>query len=259
MQRPKGFTLIELLVVIAIVALLVTLLMPTLQRAKELANRTVCRGNLRVVARACNLYQNDNDGWPPREGRSDPGPWITGHDEYPTFHWDAAPFWGSKGCSVFWWGPPHEDPRRTEPWFSTNGCPSWRQGARAMQIGQSMAVNSRICNVRGGSGSGYANIENDVDVPSEVFISIEYHCAYQPGGDKPAGKPHRVSYAIYMNAGGSMWGPVIGVYPRHLKEGLSFGFLDEHVRWYDYHYYPDKPGNQNEEFTPRNLRFKSGL
>ena len=47
MRRVKGFTLIELLVVIAIIALLMAVLMPTLQRVKEQARSVVCRSNLR--------------------------------------------------------------------------------------------------------------------------------------------------------------------------------------------------------------------
>jgi prepilin-type N-terminal cleavage/methylation domain-containing protein len=56
----RAFTLIELLVVIAIIALLVTILMPTLTRAKELARRVVCAGNLRVMGGACLTFAGDH-------------------------------------------------------------------------------------------------------------------------------------------------------------------------------------------------------
>ncbi len=55
----RGFTLIELLVVIAIIALLVGILMPTLQKAKELAKDLVCMTNLRVVGFGAIMYAQD--------------------------------------------------------------------------------------------------------------------------------------------------------------------------------------------------------
>jgi len=57
-----GFTLIELLVVIAIIALLVSILVPTLQKAKELARDIKCMSNLHHVAGALKLYVADFDG-----------------------------------------------------------------------------------------------------------------------------------------------------------------------------------------------------
>jgi prepilin-type N-terminal cleavage/methylation domain-containing protein len=64
--RNRGaFTLVELLVVVAILALLITLLMPSLQKAKELAKDAMCRQNLRGIALALHLYAEDNDGWLP--------------------------------------------------------------------------------------------------------------------------------------------------------------------------------------------------
>ena len=68
MQRQKGFTLIELLVVVAIIALLVAMLVPSLQRAREQAARTVCAGNLHHWNLMLHLYANDWDNRYPRGG-----------------------------------------------------------------------------------------------------------------------------------------------------------------------------------------------
>ncbi len=60
MKRNKGFTLIELLVVVAIIALLISILLPSLGRARELAKQAVCRSNLRGIGQAMTIYSNDN-------------------------------------------------------------------------------------------------------------------------------------------------------------------------------------------------------
>lgn len=61
--RIKGFTLIELLVVIAIIALLVSILLPSLKKAKELALAAVCSSNLKGAMLATFMYANENDGY----------------------------------------------------------------------------------------------------------------------------------------------------------------------------------------------------
>ena len=59
----SGFTLMELLVVIAIIALLVSILMPSLQAAKGLARMAVCQSNLHTIALANGLYMNEYNGF----------------------------------------------------------------------------------------------------------------------------------------------------------------------------------------------------
>ncbi len=57
----NGFTLIELLVVIAIISLLVSVLLPSLQRARELALKTLCATNLKAWGSAVTMYAGAND------------------------------------------------------------------------------------------------------------------------------------------------------------------------------------------------------
>ena len=62
MKKQKGFTLIELLVVIAIIALLLAILMPSLQAVKKQAQLVICKSNLRQWSLTWVLFTQDNNG-----------------------------------------------------------------------------------------------------------------------------------------------------------------------------------------------------
>jgi len=63
MKRAAAFTMVELLVVLAVIALLVAILLPSLQRARDAAKITICVSNKRSVAAADALYIVDNRNW----------------------------------------------------------------------------------------------------------------------------------------------------------------------------------------------------
>ena len=66
-QQPNAFTLIELLVVVSIIALLVSILLPALGKARESARRMICQSTLKQLGLGIELYAADNNGLYPPE------------------------------------------------------------------------------------------------------------------------------------------------------------------------------------------------
>lgn len=70
MRERNGFTLIELLVVIAVIAIIVSILVPALRRARQQTKNTICQAHLRGSGLGLLMYQSDNGGkfYMPKDG-----------------------------------------------------------------------------------------------------------------------------------------------------------------------------------------------
>jgi prepilin-type N-terminal cleavage/methylation domain-containing protein/prepilin-type processing-associated H-X9-DG protein len=193
--KRRGFTLIELLVVIAIIAILASMLLPALGRAKHTAKKIQCGGGLKNYGMAMGMYTNDNAGFLPASDRASPPSgeyWIIALSEYidPNM------------------------PDSTRYSISSIGkvllpCPSMEEGGLF-----SYAYNNYLNSTGSGSVRAWKKIENINNVSS-----------------LPALIDH--SNRTVWNATASSFDPSAGSAPikyRHLN-GANMLFVDGHIDW----------------------------
>lgn len=113
-SRPRGFTLVELLVVIGVIAVLISILLPTLSRAQSAGRTTTNLSNLRQIGLALAMYRNDNRGFYPLAA------WQSRPDR-PRTRWPDSLYAYLKSTDIYASTHLHPDdkPRMNRPFFHT--------------------------------------------------------------------------------------------------------------------------------------------
>ena len=259
-MKKKGFTLIELLVVISIIALLVSILMPALNKAKEQAKRTLCMSNERQTALAFIMYSDASDDWLPlhspytfSNGTTNPTPglWVWDISYWTT---DVVMKYGGDPDIFYCPSNKDKDPDKDYLWRYTEytglidintpepvGIINRKSNFRVTSYcwilqregfqtgnGQPPQVNGYPNHLKGTPKREWVARKNNIKHPSEVEMISDVTLRTPDTNEKD-------NYRYVMIEGGT-YGRV-GEYDgtNHLKKGKSAGnntaYVDGHAEW----------------------------
>lgn len=204
MKRRIFFTLIELLVVIAIIAILASLLLPGLRKARETSQQIACSGNMKQCGVAMQSYLNDSNGWFP-----------------PASTWPGSvPIWSMKIQSLGYAGTSCDYGTQPSMVFL---CPSDSAGKAkpaSERLYYCYGYNAYALGMDQSWGPVWSCNLSRIRKFSEVICFAD---------STKADTVNSGYYVIYPR-----WAPAqtsLSVFKRHNK-GSNIFFLDGHVTWY---------------------------
>ena len=224
-----AFTLIELLVVIAIIAILASMLLPALSRAKEAGRGAKCKNNMRQITLGMLMYVDDSDEY---------FPWAGGVDR------NLPPDW-------VWGGQPAADTNQKNSW--TRPPRTYGHHAEAGSVFPYVTGKTVIRPVTGSNPDGYSNSFAIYQCPSAGVqgraLRVNYSMNgrvdggeagdFPPRGLKPSQVPNPSGKFLLMqenpksmhNASVSPGGSVDDWDLRLHNGGLNNGFMDGHIEF----------------------------
>lgn len=216
----KKFTLLELLVVVAILGILVSILLPSISKARETTKRLVCLNNLKQLSIAVQNYIINNDYYYPRSYK-----WP--QNETPV-SWDdrLSPY---DGRNLTWNQIKAANPGQIAPVYV---CPNNPYGnpKENGRTHRSYAINEGIGNLNPnrnnhlqrlgvvGSASGWALQQQLIPRPSEGIIFFEFNTLANHLGSKNNSVKRAADVASYSNPDKNFW--------LHKFGSMNFSFAD---------------------------------
>ena len=181
-RRVFGFTLIELLVVVAIIALLISILLPSLSRARELSKRLVCAANLSGLGKSCKIYSspmvNPEEVWPipafnlSARKTSQGGTGIDYCQKITNDHEDP------QGCV--------DKPKRTDASCEDSTALSTTRALWMLVRAGDIQVKQMVCPSSGGGPDPAEEIDRYYDFESIDYVSYGYQVPFGPNQTRPS-------------------------------------------------------------------------
>ncbi len=227
MKKERGFTLIELLVVIAIIALLMGILMPSLQRVRKMARGIACTSNLRSLMIAWRMYADSNDDKlvACQDGMTGRPNWISGGLSFTSdpVNWDLnndlakSPLWSYVGENPKVFKCPADMAKVTND--KGQSVPRVRSNSMSQVFGYGEWLNSAPANRQQNVWRTYSKL-SDIVSPAMTWVFVDEH-------------PDSINDAAFANACTNASNPdsarIIDYPASYHGESCGFSFSDGHA------------------------------